>query len=148
MYHDTRKAIWKHSAYQTKVLNILTSMWSAPMSNNCSYCSTCADRYSRWIEAISITDITAETVVNALLIGWISYFRVAEFVTTEQCRQFENNLFNHLPKMLAIKHIRTTPYHSQANGLLERWHRIIKQRWKVTMPIPIGLRCFLLFCWV
>ncbi|XP_044313432.1 uncharacterized protein LOC123037357 [Drosophila rhopaloa] len=44
-------------------------------------------------------------------------------LTTDQGRQFESKLFHELSRMLGIDHLRTTAYHPQANGIIERWHR-------------------------
>lgn len=50
---------------------------------------------------------------------------------------------------MGTKHVRTTPYHPCANGLIERWHRTLKAAlmchkgsWIDTLPtVLLGLRC-------
>ena len=52
--------------------------------------------------------------------------------------------------MFGIKHLRTIPYHPQANGLIERWRRVLKAslkwhgvntNWSDVLPIiMLGLR--------
>lgn len=115
------------------------------------YLLTMIDRGTRWPEAIPLVDITAATVAKAVLEGWISRFGCPITITTDQGRQFESNLFSSLSKLLGIDKNRTTPYHPQSNGIIERWHRCLKtalrarlhnnSKWIEELPIILlGLR--------
>ena len=94
-----------------------------PPSRGFTYLLTCVDRFTRWPEAIPITNITAETVAEAFISGWISRFGTPSTLTTDRGRQFESALWRQL---LESKRIRTTSYHPIANGLVERFHRQLK----------------------
>ncbi|XP_017466481.1 PREDICTED: uncharacterized protein LOC108359237 [Rhagoletis zephyria] len=94
-------------------------------------------------------DITAETVAKAFLHGWIAHFGVPDAITTDQGKQFESKLFNELSNLIGAKHLRSTAYHPQANGLVERMHRTLKtavkchtnSNWVDSIPIALlGLR--------
>ena len=106
-----------------------------PPSQGFTYILICIDRFTRWPEAIPITNITAETVARAFIHGWISRFGVPSTVTTDRGSQFESALWNQLMQLLGCKRIRTTSYHLAANGLIERFHRELKTSLK-TYPSP------------
>lgn len=90
------------------------------------YLITMIDRCTRWPEAIPVKEITAEVVAKVFYDTWISRFGCPEKLTSDQGRQFESALFKQLLKLMGIKKLRTTPYHPQSNGIVERWHRLLK----------------------
>lgn len=97
-----------------------------PTSDGKRYCLTMADRFTRWPEAEPVADISAETIVRAFYRSWICRYGVPAKVTTDQGRQFESELFRNLTQVLGTKRCRTTAYHPQTNGCIERWHRTLK----------------------
>lgn len=120
-----------------------------PVSNGYSYCLTCIDRFSRWVEAFPMINMSAETVAQTLIHGWVARFGVPLRITSDQGRQFESSLFRELQAFLGIKHFRTTPYHPSANGLIERRHRELKaaikcygtENWYSVLPfVLLGMR--------
>lgn len=90
------------------------------------YCLTIVDRTTGWPEAFVMKDIFAQTVAKILYENWITRFGCPIRITTDQGRQFESSLFTNLMKLLGIHRVRTTPYHPQSNGIVERWHRSLK----------------------
>lgn len=120
-----------------------------PISNGYKYCLTAVDRFTRWPEAIPLTDITAENVAKAFISMWISRFGCPEKVTTDRGRQFESHLFSKISSIIGSHHLKTTAYHPAANGLVERFHRQLKaaimchadESWTETLPLVLlGIR--------
>ena len=77
-----------------------------PLPPSCT--SSCVDHFTRWPEAIPITDSTAETVARAFVKTWIARFGVPSTVTTDRGRQFGSNLWREFSNLLGTKHLRTT----------------------------------------
>jgi hypothetical protein len=92
-------------------------------SSGFSYLFTVVDRMTRWPEAIPLASITAADCAAALLQGWIQRFGVPDTITSDRGPQFTSSLWAGL---LSIKHTQTTAYHPQSNGLVERFHRPLK----------------------
>ena len=108
-----------------------TSTWSdlvgpLPPSRGYTYLLTCVDRFTRWPEAVPISDITAETVAQAFITTWVSRFGTPTSITTDRGRQFESHLWRAFTELLGTKHLHTTAYHPCTNGMVERFHRRLK----------------------
>ena len=112
------------------------------------YLVTAVDRFTRWPEAFPVQDITAETVAKAFLYGWIARFGCPETITTDQGRQFESELFRKLGHFCGFQRSRTTAYHPESNGLVERFCRRLKasfmccgNKWTDSLaPLFFGIR--------
>ncbi|CAH1731650.1 unnamed protein product [Aphis gossypii] len=116
-----------------------------PPSNGAKYLLTCVDRFTRWPEAWPVDNMSAHTVAAALVSNWISRFGVPDVITTDQGRQFESELMRALNTAFGIQHVRTSPYHPQANGMVERFHRTLKAaltahespHWSLHLPVVL-----------
>ena len=107
----------------------------------------------RQIHSVARGDSTSEydrrNRGKAFVTHWVARFGVPSKVTTDQGRQFDSELFKRIFETLGIDHLRTTPYHPQANGQIERVHRQLKsaimchnrKRWTDALPLVLlGLR--------
>ena len=99
-----------------------------PECEGFSYLLTIIDRYSRWLEAVPLSSITAEACARALLRHWIARFGTPATVVTDRGRQFVSQLWSELSLLLGVQLRQTTSYHPQSNGLIERQHRTLKDR--------------------
>ena len=121
-----------------------------PPSKGYTYLLTCIDRFTRWPEAYPLTNMTAQSVAEAFITGWIARFGTPSTITTDRGRQFESTLWTELTNLLGSRRIRTTAYHPIANGLVERFHRQLKaslkaypepNSWMDSLPLVLlGIR--------
>lgn len=95
-------------------------------ADNYRYLVTIIDRQTGWPEAFPVKEITAEVIAKTIFEGWIVRFGCPSLITSDQGTQYESKIFANLAKLLGIDKIRTTPYHPQSNGAVERWHRSLK----------------------
>ncbi len=95
-------------------------------SNGFNHILTVIDGKSRWMEAIPLANTAAAEVAAALFSGWICRFGVPAIITSDRGAQFTSIIWNSLCLLLQIKHQPTTAYHPQANGMVERLHRRLK----------------------
>ncbi len=97
-----------------------------PLSSGFSYLFTIVDRTTRWPEVVPLSTVAAADCAAALFQGWIQRFGVPSTITSDRGPQFTSQLWAALCKLLSITHVQTTAYHPQANGLVERLHRRLK----------------------
>ena len=97
-----------------------------------------------------MVDIRAETVADAFFSGWIARYGTPATITTDRGAQFESKLWDSLCNQFGIIRNRTTSYHPQSNGMVERFHRQLKAAimahespnpWTITLPaVLLGVR--------
>ena len=114
------------------------------------YLLTAVDRATRWPEAVPLADITADSCADAFAHNWVARFGVPETITTDRGTQFSGAVWKCMCEKLGINHILTTAYHPQSNGLVERFHRQLKESlrarscnnsWEEHLPwVLLGLR--------
>jgi transposase InsO family protein len=97
-----------------------------PTSKGFTHLFTIMDRTSRWPEAIPLNNTTTVDCANALFQGWVSRYGVPAVITSDRGAQFTSSLWAALCSLLNIQHNQTTAYHPQSNGMVERFHRRLK----------------------
>ena len=91
-----------------------------------SHLLTVVDRCTRWPEAIPMRSTTAEDCADAFVEHWVARFGVPHTITTDRGPQFTSAVWKCLCKTIGTRHILTTAYHPQSNGMVERFHRQLK----------------------
>lgn len=93
--------------------------------NGNKYIVVIADYFTKWTEALPIPNIEACTVAKVLVEEVLCRFGVPQTIHSDQGRQFESNLFQEMCKVFGIEKTRTTPYHPQSDGMVERFNRTL-----------------------
>ena len=79
--------------------------------------------FTKWVEAYALPDETAETVAEALVNDFVSRYGTPVSIHSDQGRNFESTLFQEVCRLLGIRKTRTTAYHPEGNGMVERFKR-------------------------
>ena len=85
-----------------------------------SYVMVVGDYFTRWMEALPIPNQEAQTVAIRLVDEVFLRYSVPEQLHSDQGHQFESELLTEVCKLLNIRKTRTTLYHPQCDGLVER----------------------------
>ena len=94
------------------------------------YLVSFTDRMTKWVEAQPVSSTTADIISDVFLNSWFSRFGVPLYLTTDRDSQFESELFECLAKTIGFCRLRTTAYHRQSNGQIERFYRTLKEALK------------------
>ena len=87
------------------------------------YLITLICHLSAWPEAFAVKDKTAETVANLLLNEVFPRHSCPRILLSDRGTEFVNGVISLLTKKLRVVHIKSSPYHPESNGKIERFHR-------------------------
>ncbi|XP_064120762.1 uncharacterized protein LOC135225360 [Macrobrachium nipponense] len=91
---------------------------------NC-YIFSIIDRMSRFPEAIPIRNAKAKAVVQHL-IACFTRFGLPKTLQSDNGSNFTGKFFKDQMRNFGIKHITSTPYHPESQGVIERFHQTLK----------------------
>ena len=94
-----------------------------PTPEGFRYIQVIADYFSKWTEAFPIKDKCADTVADVLVDKIILCLGMPLVIHSDQGREFENGLMKSLISLLGCVKTRTTPYHPESDGMVERFNR-------------------------
>ena len=80
--------------------------------------------YSGWPKFYAIPDKSAQTVATVILEKIIPRHGCPAVLLSDNGTEFINAVLQEVCKVLNIYRVRTSPYHPQSNGKLERLHRV------------------------
>lgn len=93
--------------------------------NGYSHILTIQDALTKYCIAVPLKETNAGEVANAMAKYLITQFGTPRCILTDQGSNFMSALIKSLAKCFKIKQIKTTAYHPQSNGSLERSHRVL-----------------------
>ena len=85
------------------------------------------DHFTKWCETFPIKDQRASSVASVLVSRVFSRFGPPAVIHSDQGRNFESNLMHEIYEMMGVKKSRTTAYHPQGDGLVERQNRTLQE---------------------
>ena len=124
---DTPELVWQNCSMD--IVGPLTQTYD---SNK--YLLTFQDELSKFTLAIPIVQQDTPTVAKVFVEQIVLKFGIPQTLLTDQGSNFLSELFANTCKLLRIKRIKTSAYHPQTNGALERTHRVLVEY----------LRCYIL----
>ncbi|XP_057374828.1 uncharacterized protein LOC130695755 [Daphnia carinata] len=89
------------------------------------YILVLSDYASRFVFAFPMKNQTAQTIASIMVNKVITKYGAPEIVLTDQGTNFLSSLVQEMCKLFKIKQMRTTAYHPQTDGLVERFNRTL-----------------------
>lgn len=82
---------------------------------------------TKYLIMVPTFDCTAETAARMIVEHVCLVYNIPKIIVSDNGPAFIAEIFKQIMKLLRIKHTRTTPYHPQSNGAIERYHRTLGQ---------------------
>ena len=83
------------------------------------------DHFSKYVVAYVVKDQTARTAAETLRNGYFGLFSAPAYLVSDQGKAFTGHIITHLCDLYGVQKLRTSPYHAQTNGQVERMNQTI-----------------------
>jgi transposase InsO family protein len=90
--------------------------------NGNKYVLVITDYMTKFVVAKALPNNTAQITAQTFLEEFIFKFGVPNRLITDQGVHFNNELMKNMAELLGFNHIKSTPYHPQTNGQVERFN--------------------------
>ncbi|BHF71059.1 hypothetical protein SprV_0401411300 [Sparganum proliferum] len=97
----------------------------APSVRGNRYILVMVDFFTKMAEVEPLPNMSADTVAQAIFNGWVCRWGAPDQIHSDRGTSFENAVLHSLCKYLRINKTRTTAYHPQGNGQVERTNRTL-----------------------
>jgi transposase InsO family protein len=98
----------------------LLALPATPAGNN--YLAVFTDHFSRYVEAVALPDKQAATVAKAFFDSVVCRHGVPQHALSDCGTEFTNKVMEAVAALINMGLTTTTPFHPQANGLVERFN--------------------------
>ena len=119
------KSIKVTQPFERVGLDILGPFPRSSLGNR--YAIMAIDYFSKFVIARAVPVATSEMVIEFLVEGVVLHHGTPRIVTTDRGKPLTSNLSQKLFQALQVQHAMTTSYHSQSDGLIERFNRTVAQ---------------------
>ena len=93
--------------------------------NGNQYILTCMDMLTFWVEAFPLKSKDTKLVGRVIINHIICHFGCPKELISNNGGDFCSKVIDEICSELSIKMIKTVPYHAQANGKLENFHKLL-----------------------
>ena len=83
------------------------------------------DHFSKCVIAYVVKDQMARTAAETLRNGYFGLFGAPAYLVSDQGKAFTGHLISNLCELYGVQKLRTSPYHAQTNGQVERMNQTI-----------------------
>ena len=83
------------------------------------------DHFSKYVVVYVVKDQTAHTATETLRNGYFGLFGALAYLISDQGKAFTGHIITHLCDLYGVQKLRTSPYHAQTNGQVERMNQMI-----------------------
>ena len=83
------------------------------------------DHFSKYVVTYMVRDQMARTATETLRNGYFGLFGAPAYLVSDQGKAFTGHLISNLCELYGVQKLRTSPYHAQTNGQVERMNQTI-----------------------
>ena len=117
---------WQHPLRRYRQLWAVDILEVPVSSDNNHYLLVVQEYFTKWADAIPLIDQTAARITGEL-IKLFSIYGKPQVLHSDQGRNFESSILAQTLEALGVSKSRTTAYHPQDDGMVERFNRTLLQ---------------------